>query len=366
MKLLILGGGQLARMLALAAAPLGIECRIVDAQVDGQAEGCAAQVAPFSCRDWSVPGALDDLLAWADVVTYESESIPVPLLESIASQVPLYPPVRAQQLCGDRLIEKQTLSNLGIPVAPHSAVSSFAELEQAVSALGLPAILKWRTQGYDGKGQWRLDATSDLAAIWRAAEARPAILEAMVPFNREVSLLAARSCTVEQVCYPLTENEHRQGILHSSRPLVDDPLQAQAEEYAHTLLAALEYVGVLAIEFFVHDGRLIANEVAPRVHNSGHWTLEGAQTSQFANHLRAVMGLPLGDTSLIAATAMLNLIGALPQLPPLLALPDLHLHLYGKAEKPGRKLGHLTLRCASPEALQQQWQQLQGVTASAG
>jgi len=366
MKLLILGGGQLARMLALAAAPLGIECRIVDAQVDGQAEGCAAQVAPFYQRDWLAAGALDDLLAWADRVTYESESIPVPLLESIASQVPLYPPVRAQQLCGDRLIEKQTLSNLGIPVAPHSAVSSFAELEQAVSELGLPAILKWRTQGYDGKGQWRLDATSDLAAIWRAAEARPSILEAMVPFSREVSLLAARSPTGELVCYPLTQNVHRQGILHSSHPLANDPLQAQAEEYARSLLSALEYVGVLAIEFFVHDGRLIANEVAPRVHNSGHWTLEGAQTSQFANHLRAVMGLPLGDTSLIAATAMLNLIGKLPQLPPLLALPDLHLHLYGKAEKPGRKLGHLTLRCASPQALQQQWQQLQGVTASAG
>lgn len=366
MKLLILGGGQLARMLALAAAPLGIECRIVDAQVDGQAEGCAAQVAPFYQRDWSVPGALDDLLAWADVVTYESESIPVALLASIASQVPLYPPVRAQQLCGDRLIEKRTLSGLGIPVAPHREVSSFAELEQAVSALGLPAILKWRTQGYDGKGQWRLDASSDLAAVWRAAEARPSILEAMVPFSREVSLLAARSRTGELVCYPLTQNEHRQGILHSSHPLANDPLQAQAERYARTLLSALEYVGVLAIEFFVQDGRLIANEVAPRVHNSGHWTLEGAQSSQFANHLRAVMGLPLGGTRLLAPTAMLNLIGELPDTRQLLALPDLHLHLYGKAEKPGRKLGHLTLRCASPEALQQQWQQLQGITTTTG
>ena len=358
MKLLILGGGQLARMLALAAAPLGIECRIVDAQADG----CAAQVAPFSCRDWSEPEALEDLLAWADVVTYESESIPVPLLASIAGRVPLYPPVRAQKLCGDRLIEKRTLSSLGIPVAPHREVSSFAELEQAVSELGLPAILKWRTQGYDGKGQWRLEANTDLAAIWRAAEARPAILEVMVPFSREVSLLAARSPTGELVCYPLTENEHRQGILHNSRPLVDDPLQHQAEQYARSLLSALEYVGVLAIEFFVQNGRLIANEVAPRVHNSGHWTLEGAQTSQFANHLRAVMGLPLGATTLLAPSVMLNLIGELPELRSLLALPDLHLHLYGKQEKPGRKLGHLTLRCGSPEALQRQWAQLQRLT----
>lgn len=362
MKLLILGGGQLARMLALNAAPLGIECRIVDQQ----AEGCAAQVAPFSRRDWLAPGALDDLLAWADVVTYESESIPVPLLESIASQVPLYPPVRAQKLCGDRLIEKRTLSSLGVPVAPHREVSSFAELEQAVSELGLPAILKWRTQGYDGKGQWRLAANTDLAAIWRAAEARPAILEAMVPFSREVSLLAARGRRGELVCYPLTENEHRQGILHSSQPLAHDPLQHQAEQYARTLLTALEYVGVLAIEFFVHDGRLIANEVAPRVHNSGHWTLEGAQTSQFANHLRAVMGLPLGATTLLAPTVMLNLIGELPEIRQLLALPDLHLHLYGKEEKPGRKLGHLTLRCASPDALQRQWAQLQRLTPPPG
>lgn len=362
MKLLILGGGQLARMLALDAAPLGIECRIVDQQ----AEGCAAQVAPFSCRDWSVPGALDDLLAWADVVTYESESIPVALLEQIASRVPLYPPVRAQQLCGDRLIEKQTLSSLGVPVAPHREVSSFAELEQAVSELGLPAILKWRTQGYDGKGQWRLDASSDLAAIWRSAEARPAILEAMVPFSREVSLVAARNRLGEQVCYPLTENVHRQGILYSSRPLMDDPLQDQAERYARTLLSALEYVGVLAIEFFVYDGLLMANEVAPRVHNSGHWTQEGAQTSQFANHLRAVMGLPLGATTLIASTAMLNLIGELPDVRQLLQLPDLHLHLYGKEEKPGRKLGHLTLRCASSEALQRQWAQLQRLTPPPG
>ena len=226
MKLLILGGGQLARMLALDAAPLGIECQVVDTH----AESCAAQVAPFSCRDWSVPGALDDLLAWADVVTYGSESIPVALLESIASQVALYPPVRAQRLCGDRLVEKRTLTDLGIPVAAHREVNSFAELEQAVAELGATSILKWRTQGYDGKGQWRLNEQSDLAAIWRAAEARPSIVEAMVPFSREVSLVAARGRSGEVVCYPLTENSHRQGILHSSRPLMSDPPQAQAEQ----------------------------------------------------------------------------------------------------------------------------------------
>ena len=360
MKLLILGGGQLARMLALSAVPLGIECKVVDCEP----QGCAAEVADFYCRDWLQEGALADLLAWADVVTYESESIPVPLLERIAAQVPLYPPVRAQRLCGDRLIEKRTLSSLGIAVAPHREVSSFAELEQAVAELGAPSILKWRTQGYDGKGQWRLDGNSDLAAIWRAAEARPSILEAMVPFSREVSLLAARSRSGDLICYPLTENVHRQGILHSSQPLAADPLQAQAEQYAHTLLPALEYVGVLAIEFFVHEGRLIANEVAPRVHNSGHWTLEGAQTSQFANHLRAVTGLPLGSARLLSPTAMLNLIGSVPDSQQLLALPDAHLHLYGKSPKPGRKLGHLTLRSSSSEALQRQWQQVEQLLAS--
>ena len=362
MNLLILGSGQLARMLVLAAAPLGITCRVVDSEP----QGCAAEVADFYCRDWQQAGALADLLAWADVVTYESESIPVPLLEQIAAQVPLYPPVRAQRLCGDRLVEKRTLSSLGIEVAPHREVSSVAELVQAVAELGPSTILKWRTQGYDGKGQWRLDGKSDLAAIWHAAESRPSILEAMVPFSREVSLVAARSRSGDLICYPLTENVHRQGILHSSRPLEDDPLQAQAERYAHTLLPALEYVGVLAIEFFVHEGRLIANEVAPRVHNSGHWTLEGAQTSQFANHLRAVTGLPLGSTALIAPTAMLNLIGKLPDTRQLLSLPDAHLHLYGKKEKAGRKLGHLTLRSSSSEALQRQWQQAEQLLPEAG
>ena len=361
MKLLILGGGQLARMLALSAAPLGIKCQVVD-PIPGS---CAAQVATFHCRDWSVPGALDDLLAWADVVTYESESIPVALLESIASQITLYPPVLAQRLCGDRLIEKRTLSSLGIPVAPHWEVNSVADLKKAVVTLGVPAILKWRTQGYDGKGQWRLNSKSDLATLWRAAEARPSILEAMVPFSREVSLVAARDRDGEVVCYSLTENVHRQGILHSSRPLRSDPLQDQAEQYARTLLAALEYVGVLAIEFFVHEGRLIANEVAPRVHNSGHWTLEGAQTSQFANHLRAVTGLPLGSAALIAPTAMLNLIGELPDPRQVLALPDAHLHLYGKQEKAGRKLGHLTLRSRSYEELLDQWKQLELLLPSA-
>ncbi|MGL4206321.1 MAG: 5-(carboxyamino)imidazole ribonucleotide synthase [Aeromonadaceae bacterium] len=362
MKLLILGGGQLARMLALSAAPLGIVCRVVDSQP----QGCAADVADFYCREWQQAGALEDLLAWADVVTYESESIPVGLLESIASRVPLYPPVMAQRLCGDRVLEKQTLTGLGIPVAPHCEVNSQVELEQAVAKLGLPAILKWRTQGYDGKGQWRLDAQSDLAAIWRAAESRPAILEAMVPFSHEVSLVAARNVKGEVVCYPLTENCHRQGILHSSFPRVDHPLQQQAEQYAHTLLSALEYVGVLAIEFFVHEGRLVANEVAPRVHNSGHWTLEGAQTSQFANHLRAVSGLPLGSTALLAPTAMLNLIGKLPDIRQLLTLQDAHLHLYGKEEKAGRKLGHLTLRSRTGEELSHQWQQLEQLLAEAG
>ena len=248
MKLLILGGGQLARMLALDAAPLGIECQVVDTH----AESCAAQVAPFSCRDWSVPGALDDLLAWADVVTYESESIPVALLESIASQVALYPPVRAQRLCGDRLVEKRTLTGLGIPVAAHREVNSFAELEQAVAELGGTSILKWRTQGYDGKGQWRLNEQSDLAAIWRAAEARPSIVEAMVPFSREVSLVAARGRSGEVVCYPLTENSHRQGILHSSRPLMSDPLQAQAEQYAHHAEVGIAEGGVGKAEIPQH------------------------------------------------------------------------------------------------------------------
>ena len=355
MKVLILGGGQLARMLVLAAAPLGIRCQLVDPA----AESCAAELAPWHQIPWQALPERNDLLEWADVITFESESVPAEVLAALAARRPVYPSPQVLAKGGDRWLEKQWLQGLGIPVADHRSVQSLAELQTAVAELGCPAFLKWRQQGYDGKGQWRLNEASDLAEIWQQAEGRPAILEAGVAFEREVSLVASRNTRGEMRCYPLTQNLHRNGILVCSEPQAADPLQAEAEGHARTLLETEQYVGTLAIEFFVCEGRLIANEVAPRVHNSGHWTLEGAQTSQFANHLRAICGWPLGETGLLAPTAMLNLISRWPAEPAALAEAGAHLHLYGKAPRPGRKVGHLTLRQPDQEHLTRQRQRLQ-------
>lgn len=355
MKLLILGGGQLARMLVLAAAPLGIRCQLVDPAP----ESCAAELAPWHQLPWEVLLERHDLLDWADVITYESESVPSQVLTALAQRCPIYPSPQVLAKSGDRWLEKQWLTTLGIPVASYRAINSLDDLEAAVATLGTPAFLKWRQQGYDGKGQWRLGPDSDLADIWQQSQGRPAILEAGVAFEREVSLIASRNRQGEIRCYPLTENLHHNGILLRSLPRINDVLQAEAEAYARQLLATEEYVGTLAIEFFVCDGRLIANEVAPRVHNSGHWTLEGAQTSQFANHLRAICGWPLGDTGLLTPTAMLNLIGQWPTEAAMLAETGVQVHLYGKLPRPGRKVGHLTLRDADPRQLELRLAQLQ-------
>ncbi|MFC3914600.1 5-(carboxyamino)imidazole ribonucleotide synthase [Pseudaeromonas sharmana] len=355
MNVLILGGGQLARMLILAAAPLGIRCQVVDPA----AESCAADLAPWHRMAWDEVLVRRDLLDWADVITYESESVPCALLTALATQHKVAPSAEALQLSGDRWHEKQWLSRLGVPVAPHRCIDSLADLQAATAELGFPCFLKWRQQGYDGKGQWRLNAHSDLASIWQAAQQRPSILEAGIAFTREVSLIASRRAGGELVCYPLTENRHQQGILIHSRPLADDPLQAAAEAHARRLMQAVDYVGTLAIEFFVVDEQLMANEVAPRVHNSGHWTIEGAETSQFANHLRAICDWPLGSTRLLAPTLMLNLIGQWPSEALTLAERGAHLHLYGKAPRPGRKVGHLTLRARSEGELMSHWLRLQ-------
>ena len=359
MKVLILGGGQLARMLVLAAAPLGIRCQVVDPA----AESCAAEVAPWHRIEWAALPEHRELLAWADVITYESESVPTAVLSALATQHKVAPSAEVLQLSGDRWHEKQWLSRLGVPVAPHRCIDSLADLQAATAELGFPCFLKWRQQGYDGKGQWRLQAGSDLAAVWQAAQGRPAILEAGIAFEREVSLIASRRAGGELVCYPLTENRHQEGILIHSRPLRDDPLQAAAEAHARRLMQAVNYVGTLAIEFFVADGQLMANEVAPRVHNSGHWTLEGAETSQFANHLRAICDWPLGSPQLLAPTLMLNLIGSWPAESLALAEQGAHLHLYGKAPRPGRKVGHLTLRASSEGELMSRWLRVQTILA---
>ncbi|MEZ4552450.1 MAG: 5-(carboxyamino)imidazole ribonucleotide synthase [Dehalococcoidia bacterium] len=347
----VLGGGQLGQMLALAGIPLGMRFRFFEPAEESCVDGIGERVrAGYDDLD-----ALGRFAEGLDVVTYEFENVPVAAVEYLATLVPhVYPPAGALAVAQDRLTEKTFLEAQGVPCPPFAAVSSEAELREAAARLGLPAVLKTRRFGYDGKGQVVLRAEADLEGAWEAGGGAPSILERFVPFEREASILAVRGRDGDIACYPLVENRHREGILRLSvapGPHLDAGLQAEAERHARAVLEALGYVGVLAIEFFVEGGRLLANEMAPRVHNSGHWTIEGAATSQFENHLRAVLGLPLGSTAAVGWSAMLNLIGALPDLDAVYRMPDAHVHLYGKSERPGRKLGHVTVRASGAEAL---------------
>lgn len=350
MRIGVLGAGQLGRMLALAGIPLGLEFRFLDPAPGSPAARVAEQiVGAYDDRE-----ALDRLCRGADVVTYEFENVPTDAVEQLTARVPVYPPIQALRRSQDRFLEKQFLHRLDIPVYPYRPINSLAEFEQALVAGSwiLPALLKTRRFGYDGKGQAPLREESDMRRAWEAVDGRPSVLEAVVPFERELSILAVRGRTGETAFYPLVENVHRGGILRRSlcpAPGVTPDLQAAAEGIATRLLDALDYVGVLAVELFQVGGELYANEMAPRVHNSGHWTIEGAETSQFENHLRAVTGLPLGSTRARGYSAMLNLIGDVPEAGAVLAVPNAHLHLYGKSPRPGRKLGHVTLRAETPE-----------------
>lgn len=321
MKVGILGAGQLGRMLALAGYPLGLRFELLDHAADA----CAGQLAPLTVGEFDA-ATVAALAARCDVLTFDWENVPVAALRDAARARPVHPPLAALEVGQDRLTEKDRFASLGIPTPGYRAVGSRAELERAVAELGLPAVLKTRRLGYDGKGQRVLRRAEDVDAAWAAfgpaIERAPLILEAFVHFEREVSIIAVRGRDGEVRCWPLTENVHRDGILHASvAPYADPALQALAERHVGALLEAFGYVGVLALELFVHDGRLLANEFAPRVHNSGHWTIEGAATSQFENHLRAICGLPLGDTAARGHAAMLNFIGALPPRERVLAVP---------------------------------------------
>ena len=255
----------------------------------------------------------------------------------------------------NRLLEKSCFRELGIPTAPFEPVNSAEELALATVKLGVPAVLKTRRLGYDGKGQFVLRQPPDVPTAWAAVAGAPSILEGFVQFERELSLLAVRAQGGEVRFYPLVENHHERGILRKTiapAPRVSAELQGAAEAYATRILEHLEYVGVLALELFQVGDRLVANEIAPRVHNSGHFSIEGSLTSQFENHLRAILGLPLGATGSLAPSCMLNLVGTLPDSGAVLAVPDAHLHLYGKAPRAGRKVGHITVRAASESELQ--------------
>ena len=338
----VLGAGQLGRMLALAAYRLGE--RVV--LLDPNPESCGGHVAPVVVGRWDDPGALAELAHRADVVTFEFENVPESAARFLADRVAVAPSAAALAIAQDRLREKEFFGQIDVEVAPYAAVDSLAELQAAVERIGLPAVLKTRRFGYDGKGQHVLRTPDDVEAGWLALGAAPLLVEALVPFDFEVSAIACRGRDGQIVRYPLIDNEHRDGVLRRSRPgsaRVDAALQAQADAVMDRALAALDYVGVLTVEFFVHGGRLLANEMAPRVHNSGHYSIDGAATSQFDNHIRALVGLPLGDTTTVRPCAMINVVGAMPPLAALCALPGVQVHAYGKRGSPGRKIGHLTV-----------------------
>lgn len=341
----VLGGGQLGRMLGLAAIPLGVACRFLDPVAGAP----AAAVGPL------VVGALDDpvaLAATADgarVVTYEWEGVPAAGARTLAERVPVHPSWEILEVAQDRAAEKALFARLGVPAPTTVPIRDRADLDAALVGTGTPAVLKTCRGGYDGKGQVVIrDPVEADAAVTTLGgdDGVDLVLEAWVPFDREVSVIAARGVDGDVRCYPLVENTHRDGILRVTRapaPGLDTALQRDAETIARRILDEFDYVGVLAVELFQVGDRLLANEIAPRVHNSGHWTIEGAETSQFEQHLRAVLGLPLGSPAPRGHVAMLNAIGALPSADAVLAVPGAHLHDYGKAPRPGRKVGHVTV-----------------------
>jgi 5-(carboxyamino)imidazole ribonucleotide synthase len=347
MRLGILGGGQLGRMMALAAYPLGVHTRLLDPK-EPDASGDVAEVIAARYDD---PDALDRFVTNLDAVTYEFENVDAFALDHLDDRVPVRPGRRALEVAQDRLIEKSFFRDHGIDTAPFAAADTIEELRAAVEEVGVPAILKTRRFGYDGKGQAVIRDGDDIQAAWDQVGGVPMLLEGLVEFDRELSIIAVRDPDGRLACYPLVENHHEHGILRLSyapAPHLRPEIQARAEAYARRVLGDLDYVGVLAIELFQVGDRLLANEMAPRVHNSGHWTIEGAETSQFENHVRAVLGLPLGSTATCGHSAMVNLIGALPDTADVLRHPHAHLHLYGKEPRPGRKVGHVTVRHDDP------------------
>jgi 5-(carboxyamino)imidazole ribonucleotide synthase len=340
--LAVLGGGQLGRMLALAGIPLGVRFRFLDPSADAP----AGTLGPLVVGPLGDASALDDTARDADVVTYEWEGVPGDAAARLAERLPVHPSVRALIVSQDRLHEKQLFTRLGIGVPRFAPADDRDALLRAVADVGAPVVVKTRTGGYDGKGQAVVRTERDVDAAWDAIGGVPLIVEQLVPFTREVSVIGVRAADGTTRCWPLVENHHERGILRRSiapAPGTSPDEQARAEAFMTRLLDDLHYRGVLALELFEVDGELLANEMAPRVHNSGHWTIEGARTSQFENHVRAVLGWPLGPTDARGVSTMVNCIGALPDPGRVLAVDGAHLHRYGKSLRTGRKVGHVTV-----------------------
>lgn len=342
----IIGAGQLGRMMALAGYPLGIECRFLDTYADAP----GGQIAPIRVAALDDRQELAALARDVDVLTFDIENVSVAALETLEAIVPVHPAPAIVARAQDRLTEKQLFASLNIPTAPYVAIDGPEDLARAGAELGWPIVLKARRLGYDGRGQRVANSPDELMAAFEALSGA-AIAEAWIGFAREVSLIGVRGADSGSRFYALSENRHRDGMLESSiAPVVDDALERQAREWMAAMLEQHDYCGVLTIEFFVTEAGLIANEIAPRVHNSGHWTIEAAETSQFENHLRAILGLPLGDTRTRSAVVMRNLIGCMPSKDELLKIDGLHLHDYGKTPRPRRKIGHCTLLAPDRES----------------
>jgi 5-(carboxyamino)imidazole ribonucleotide synthase len=347
----ILGGGQLGRMLAMAAARLGLRCQVFSSDPDSPA---FEVVMNATCAEYADVEALELFANDVDVITYEFENIPSAAAMILGARRPVLPDRNILETTQDRLAEKDFVTRLGIGTADYADVSSAASLREAIAHIGLPAVIKTRRFGYDGKGQAIIREGDDPDQIWSELGTRSAILEAFIPYEREISVIAARSADGHVECYDVTENEHRDHILKISRvpAAIPDALAAQARAIAEKIATALDYVGVLAVEMFVlagHDGsqdtsRVLVNEIAPRVHNSGHWTLDGASISQFEQHIRAIAGWPLGRPVRHGPVTMTNLIGdEINAYEQWLDVPGATIHLYGKgAPRPGRKMGHVT------------------------
>jgi 5-(carboxyamino)imidazole ribonucleotide synthase len=327
-------------MLALAGYPLGIRCSFLDKSADAP----GAQVAPILTGALEDAALLVELAAKSDVLTFDWENISGRALAPLEKLTAIRPPRAALEVSQDRLHEKALFKRLNIPVAEHAAIDAEAELERAARVLGLPGVLKTRRMGYDGKGQIVIERREDIGRAWELIGAAGLIYEKFQPFSREVSIVGARRASGEIAHYPLSVNFHAGGILrYGIAPFAHSGLERTARIYLNRVMRALDYTGVLALEFFVVDGRLIANEMAPRVHNSGHWTIEGCVTSQFENHLRAICDMPLGSTRAVGYTAMINFLGQMPDRERLLRVDGLAFHDYGKEPRPGRKLGHCTI-----------------------
>lgn len=341
MHVLVLGAGQLARMMSLAGAPLNIEISAYDV-------GSETIVHPLT---QTVLGkGLENAIAKADVITAEFEHIPHDILAICEQSGKFLPSAQAIKAGGDRRIEKALLDDAGVRNAKYYVIQTREDFDLAIEHVGIPMVLKSALGGYDGKGQWRLKQLDQVEAIWvemaaciAETETQAIVAEEFVPFSREVSLVGARGKDGSVVVYPLAENVHTDGVLSLSTAISDIDLQQQANEMFNAVAETLDYVGVLALEFFDVDGALLVNEIAPRVHNSGHWTQQGAETCQFENHLRAVCGLPLGSTKLIRETSMINILGEDSVPNSVLEMAGCHIHWYGKEKRPGRKMGHINV-----------------------